>query len=210
MIYTDYVYWELRDSVVFDGVLKQITINDDATQLTVKHDIYSAWKKWVIIADNTKFLPAIRVIGGDPVGGGLYAGDIYFLMNGWQIVVNKLVKLLGTLYHDDSISPFVVNPGGGVISTVSNLVYSVDISGGTALTLAEIEASNILAKQSLVQQVKNKVDTLFNPIVPTSIDNALAIRAELLLELSRIDSAISSRLPATIVPMTVADYLAYS
>ena len=133
-------------------------------------------------------------------------------MNGWQIVVNKLVKITGTLYHDDSISPFIVNPGGGVISTVSNLVYTVATNTGTvsSLTLAEIESSNVLAKQSLVQQVKNKVDTLFNPTVPTSIDNALAIRAELLQELSRLDAAISSRLPATIIPMTVTDYLAYS
>lgn len=209
MIYTDYAYWELRESVVFDGITKQIIINNDVTHLTVKHDIYSAWKKWSIIADNTKFLPAIRVIGGDPVGNGLYAGDIYFLMNNWQIVVNKFVTITGTLYHDNGVSPFIVNPGGGIVATVSNLVYTVDTGSGS-LTLAEIESSNVLAKQSLVQQIKTKVDTLFTPNVPTSIDNALAIRAELLQELSRIDVTISSRLPATIVPMTVTDYLAYS
>lgn len=209
MIYPDYAYWELRESVVFDGIKKQITINSDVSHITIKRDIYSAWKKWLIISDNTKFLPAIRVIGGDPVGSGLFAGDIYFLMNNWQIVVNKMVTVDGTLYHDNGISPFIVNPGGGIVSTVSNLVYTVDTGSGS-LTLAEIEASSVLAKQSLVQQIKTKVDTLFTPNVPTSVDNALAIRAELLQELSRIDAAISSRLPASIVPMTVTDYLAYS
>jgi hypothetical protein len=74
--------------------------------------------------DHTKFLPAFRSIGGDPLGGGLFAGDLYFLTNGWQVVIDHSVTVNGVLYHDDSIPVFVIEPGGGVTSTVSNLTQT--------------------------------------------------------------------------------------
>ncbi len=117
--------WLLYHKVTFDGINKRIYVNEGVSSLTVKDDIYSSWKEWVRLRDNSKFLPAFRVVGGDPLGGNLFAGDIYFLVNGWQIVVNQNVEFFGVIYHDDPLDVFVISPGAGVRSTVSNLVQSI-------------------------------------------------------------------------------------
>lgn len=48
----------------FDGVARTITVNPGVSNISVKEDIYSAWKEWVLLADNSAFLPAIRTVGG--------------------------------------------------------------------------------------------------------------------------------------------------
>jgi hypothetical protein len=116
--------WALNEKVAFDGPAKRIRVNADATSISVKTDLYSAWKRWAQLDDHTKFLPAFRSIGGDDLGGGLTAGDLYFLTNGWQVVIDHPVSVNGVLYHDDSIPVFVIEPGGGVTSTVSNLTQT--------------------------------------------------------------------------------------
>lgn len=132
--------WLLYHKVIFDGENKLIYIADEVTALTVKNDFYSSWKEWVQLRDNAKFLPAFRTIGGDPVGGGQYAGDIYFLINDWQIIVEQNVKVTGILYHDNaSLEPFIIMPGGGITSTVSNLAFAYNTSGASSgPTAAEI------------------------------------------------------------------------
>jgi hypothetical protein len=147
--------WALNEKVAFDGPAKQIRVNSDATVIDVKIDLYSAWKRWAQLDDHTKFLPAFRSIGGDPLGGGLTAGDLYFLTNGWQVVIDHPVTVNGVLYHDDSIPVFVIEPGGGVTSVVSNLtqtavslqnVVTGDIA--TVPTVAEIVAALLAAAQT--------------------------------------------------------------
>ncbi len=113
--------------VVFDGMTKQITILPNNTNISVKDDLYSAWKNWVIMSDNAKYLPAFRSIGGDPVGPGKYAGDFYFLMNGWRIIVDQPLLIEGNLYHDDGLYPYQILPGGSVISSVSALTQNVEV-----------------------------------------------------------------------------------
>jgi hypothetical protein len=160
----NYGYWEFwsdydptngfygNQSVVFDGENRQIIINEGVTDIDVKQDIYSNWKEWMQVRDNAKYLPAIRTTGGDPVPGGQFTGDTYFLINDWQIVVNQLVKVTGILYHDNpALEPYIINAGGGVIATVSNLAQSVATSDG-ALTeeqAAQLDKIIKLVKQSI-------------------------------------------------------------
>jgi hypothetical protein len=77
------------------------------------------------------------------------------LLNGWQVVIDHPVAVNGVLYHDDSIPVFVIEPGGGVTSTVSNLtqtavstqnVVTGDVS--TLPTTAEIVAQVLAALQA--------------------------------------------------------------
>ncbi len=77
--------------VTFNGQLKHIIVGENVTTLDIRQDVYSAWKEWMLIDDNSKYLPALRTIGGDPapLGSGRFAGDIYFLINGWQIQVDR-------------------------------------------------------------------------------------------------------------------------
>lgn len=136
--------WQLNHPVTFDGANKRIYIAPSVTDLDVKRDIYGSWKEFMLLYDNSKFLPAFRVIGGDPVGAGKYAGDIYFLVNGWQIVVDHMINLTGTIYHDDAISPFIIEAGGGVTSTVSNLAYSLESAAAGLTPAQQLQLDKIL------------------------------------------------------------------
>lgn len=122
-------YWELQHKCIFDGVNKKIYIAPEVSNIGVKENIYSEWKEWLMQDANAKYLPAIRVIGGDSLGSNLYAGDLYFLMNGWQIIIDHFVQVTGVLYNEvANTSPYIVQAGGGVVSTVSNLVQTSNSS----------------------------------------------------------------------------------
>ena len=136
--------WALNHPVTFDGATKRIYIAPSVTDLDLKSGLYGNWKEWLALYDNSKFEPAFRVIGGDPVGAGKYAGDIYFLINGWQIVIDHMVHLTGTLYHDDPISPFIIEAGGGVIATVSNLAYAVESAAAGLTPAQQLQMDKIL------------------------------------------------------------------
>lgn len=132
--------WKLNHKITFDGPNKKIYLGPSTAAIDVRADLYSSWKEWVQLYDNAKYLPALRTIGGDPVGGGQYAGDLYFLQNGWQVVVDKPLVVTGTLYHDDGISPYIILGGGGVTATVSAVVQSLGFNG----TVNNIVEPNIL------------------------------------------------------------------
>ena len=175
--------WEAQWKCTFDGESKTITVNSAFDFITVKDDIYSAWKEWVKLRDNTKFPPALRVIGGDPVGGGLLAGDIYFLVNGWQVVINHRVSVSGVLYHDDGLDPYLVMDGGGVISTVSNLVQTATTGGSVNDVdydrIESIVQTSVSTGVNEVQQtlsiINNKLDTLDVDVDLTDIMNDLLL-----------------------------------
>jgi hypothetical protein len=123
--------WLLYHKCNFDGIRKLIIVHPEVTSLDVKTDIYSDWKEWVQLRDNAKYLQAIRSIGGDPIGGGKYAGDIYFLINGWKVYFDHSVNVTGIIYSDDGLNPFTVPTDTNIVTnTVSNLVQSITTGGG--------------------------------------------------------------------------------
>ena len=69
-------------AIQFDPVNKRIIL--DSAYATAGQ-IYSRWKEWVLTGDNSKYLQAFSVLGGDPLGGGLFVASYFFLMNGWRI-----------------------------------------------------------------------------------------------------------------------------
>lgn len=174
--------WQLYSKVTFDGENRKIIINPGETQISVKRDIYSGWKLWLLQNDNMAFPEAIRVVGGDPISPTLLTGDIYFLMNGWQIVVEDQVNFEGAIYHDDNIDVFNITPGGGVISTVSQLVQTVNISGGGScpdvnqiatairqelsaeLSHIDVDISS-RASQSSLDDLQTEISNSFNTVV---------------------------------------------
>lgn len=147
MILTEFMWsedWLLYHKVVFDGENRLIIINPDESIISVKQDIYSSWKEWISLRDNMKYLPAVRTIGGDPVGGGKYAGDLYFLMNNWKVVVNHPVAIEGVLYDDSGTSPYIITGSGGVTATVSNLAYAIATSTGALTEEQQLQLDKIL------------------------------------------------------------------
>lgn len=114
--------------ITFDGPNKVISYDDAGTLVTIQAaDIYSRWKDWVALG-NAQFPPAFRPTGGDPLGGGIYAGAYFFLNNGdgWRIrpkeASHELV-IVGNLYAEDPGLP-VFAPTAGAFNVQTRLALS--------------------------------------------------------------------------------------
>jgi hypothetical protein len=156
---TNYIqFWDdLLDpmAVTFDGDNKQIILNPQYPVVRVKQDIYSASKRWLQRRQNSSYLPPLRGIGGDSVGGGVYAGDLYFLTNSWSILVRHQVVVTGVLYNDNvSVSTYTVQSGGGVQATVSSLAYAYNTTGAIVPSAAEV-ATQVWNTASALQTDQN-------------------------------------------------------
>ena len=194
----NYSYWEFwapadpdngfygPQKVTFDGENKLVIVNADVSTISVKEDIYSNWKEWFQVRDNSKFLAAIRVSGGDPIGGGAYTGDVYFMINGWRIVVDHSCVIDGVIYSDDFPSPFVPITGTQLVTNkVSSLVSVIapQISGITVPTVVEIR-QEMDSNSSKLTAIKQKTDTITT--APSASSIASAVRVELTPELTKI------------------------
>ena len=184
---------------LFDGENKLIFIEPSVSEVSVKEDIYSDWKEWASVRDNSKFLPAIRTTGGDIISAGQYTGDIYFLTNGWQILIDHSVNIDGVLFSDDYPSPFIRQTGTQIVTNkVSSLVTTVETGatsaqdlwnyGNRSLTIPvptvaqirqEMDASSVK-----LEQIKTKTDTITS--APSAESIASAVRTELNPELTHI------------------------
>ena len=136
--------WVLEHKVSFSGTEKIIYLHPDEEIIDVKADIYSAWKEWSILRDNTKFLEAIRVVGGDPITNIISLGATFFLINGWKIRPTEsdyTLTINGNLYSDDGSSPLIKTLGDYNIlisMTRSNLIDTVLVGGSTGPTVKQI------------------------------------------------------------------------
>lgn len=118
-------YWQNYHRVTFDGPNRLIVVNPGVSTLRVKQDLYSAWKQWLQEETNSKYEAAFRSIGGDPIGGGLFAGDLYFLINDWKIYIDHEVAITGVVYCEDGSNPFITPITANVVrSTASNLALA--------------------------------------------------------------------------------------
>jgi hypothetical protein len=125
-------------AITFNGVTRLITLETGITSYEVA-DIYSAWKAWVLVGDNAKYLEAFRVSGGDPLGGGAFAASNFFLQNqlGWRIKPpeqNINITLIGNLYPEDPNNPWrqptVGNYQTSINTDLSVNLVQVDTGGG--------------------------------------------------------------------------------
>lgn len=182
-MYYSWDSWLLYHKCIFDGENRLIYVAPGETSISVKTDLYSDWKEWVQIEQNAKFDPALRTIGGDPLGESQYAGDMYFLINGWRVIIDHYVEVNGILYSDDFPSPYIIQPGGGVFATVSSLALSYNTTGVTVPTVQDIrvEMDN---NSSKLLSIDTKVNTLTNG--PTAAQIADEVRVELTTELTHI------------------------
>jgi hypothetical protein len=131
--------------IAFDPVNKRIIL--DSANVVVQ-DIYSRWKEWVRISDNSKWPQAFTTVGGDELGGGLYVASYFFLLNGWRL---RPMEQEHTLVLTGNIAVF----GGGVpvVHTLGTFNVSVQFTvpvqaqgiatsggSGSGASIAEIES----------------------------------------------------------------------
>lgn len=174
-------YWQLNHKIFFDPIKRLAIVYDHVTDLDIKIDLYSDMKEWMKLSqrDNLKYKPPCRAIGGDVTSGGQFAGDIYFMQNGWRISYDPTkVSVTGVIFSDDFDTPWVY-------SVNLEPVYPVQVSSLVTAVAPSLEGLN----------------------VPTSIENATAVRTELTPELNNIDASVSSRATQTSVDtvQTVVD-----
>jgi hypothetical protein len=128
-------------AITIDGPNLTITINSIGTIGVLT--IYSEWKEWFIDSDNSKYPPAFRVIGGDPLGGGLNAGSYVFLQNqdGWRIKPAEQdgeTVITGNLFAEDAtIALFIPTEGDfntNIRLQTSSLTQTQTIVSGSGVT----------------------------------------------------------------------------
>lgn len=154
-------------AITFDGASRRIILDSAATSAEA---IWSAWVDW-LAADSTngRWLPAMRQVGGDDLGGGLYIPVYIFLLNGWRVrpmEANHTLVIAGNLFVDGGGDAVVPTLGSYQVLTklvVPVLAQGISTSGGGGASAADVWA------------------------YPTrSITDAYAIRAELANELVKL------------------------
>lgn len=122
--------------VTFDGERKLIIVGPGITELDVREELYSEWKRWFLQGDNSKYGIAIAIIGGNSTPDG-QIGLTYFLQDGWKIRPyegDHRLKIKGNLYSADTSDPIADTIGDFKVTVsmrVSNLIDMVNVSGST-------------------------------------------------------------------------------
>jgi hypothetical protein len=108
-----------------DGPNQLITLASGVTEVEVI-DIYSEWKNWVQSGTNSKFPPAFRTVGGDPLTSIINAGAYFFLRNdlGWRLKPPEediTIYLVGNLAVQDTLLPAFVPTDGAFTAAILGL-----------------------------------------------------------------------------------------
>jgi hypothetical protein len=132
-------------TISFSGSDLIIQIGDGQIDVAAQ-DIYSLWKDWVLLG-NAQYAPAFRVVGGDPLGGGVSAGAFFFLNNedGWRIrpeSVDHELLVNGNLYGENTALPVFLPAVGDyqvlIRQNVSSLTQSIATGGSSGATAADV------------------------------------------------------------------------
>jgi len=208
-----------------DTTNKLFIAKPGVTSFDVKIDFYSDAKEhWLAGGVAAGFDFPIRTIGGDSVGSGKFAGDLYFLRDAWKIrpqEADHTLLIKGNLFLEEGETGdlFVPTLGGFTVIAMgerSNLVLAVNVAGTIAPTQQEIRDAMALATAAAVSpgSVDAKLDVIQGSLVnldvavSTRADGAdyTATRAALLDALVFLDAPISSRTaPGDLMALTPAE-----
>jgi hypothetical protein len=193
----------LTHKVVFDGEARLIIITPPTTTLDVKEDLYSSWKEWMLVRDNSKFIAAFEAVGGQDLPGSQVLGSTYFLINGWRIRPYEAdinLTVIGNLYTREGDSPFVKTLGSwntNINSTISTLVLDVIVpSPALGLTPAQESKLNSIPSETLTVEEHDHLMQLANGAVVISPEDLQVI----------IDGVWEKVLPNGV---TAQDYMIY-
>lgn len=150
-------------ATLFNGPNKLITLDTGTTSLGIQ-TLWSDWVRWHATSDNGKYLPAMRLLGGDTIDSANSTSVPFYvyLQNGWRIKPQEAD-------HTLSVSGGILLVEGGgdpFIDTLGN--YTVRI---------------------LYQQPLEAIVVASNGTGSTATEIAQAVRTELAVELAKISSA---------------------
>ena len=127
-----------NQKVAFDPLTRIIYVNKGVTELSVKSDIYSAWKEW-LKESPAAVIPAgqpiaISAIGGDQITDTQELGTTFFLENGWRLqpAPSKEAYTLtvnGNIYtREPGENPFLFAEGVSTSLVRSNIVDVITVA----------------------------------------------------------------------------------
>lgn len=146
-------------ALTIDPAAKRIIL--DSASVSAK-DIFRAWADWMLLSDNSKYLPAFSATGGDDLGGGLSIPPYYFLENGWRVrpmESDHTLILTGNLFVQGGGVPLVPTLGVFNVSaqyTVPVQAQGIATSGSTGPTAAAIAAEVLATLQATAIPVNVK------------------------------------------------------
>lgn len=127
-------------SYIFNGATKEVTLVGTIT-LDVR-DLYSRWIEWASTSDNSKYLNAFLVLGGEDIDvtEGIKIPPYIFITNGWKIAPmstsHTLTVVGGILLVDGGGDPFKAPTGSYSVQIiyrqpVQAVSFSTGGSGGS-------------------------------------------------------------------------------
>lgn len=143
----------------FDGINLRIILPASTPDIDVEVDLYSDWKEWLKLSDNSKFPPAFDTTGGDPTTATETVAPFFFLRNdlGWRIrgpEENATITLTGNLFGREPSLPILVPTLGSFTQQITTLVSSralvsatdiIDLDGAIEAGLTLREAMRLIA-----------------------------------------------------------------
>jgi hypothetical protein len=115
----------------------------DSTSVSVA-EIWSRWVDWFATSDNCKYLPAMRVIGGNQVQGAIYIPSYFYLLDGWRIrpqESNHTLEIEGNVVVDGGGNPIANTVGTYQVNvrfTVPVQAQAISTTGGTGPSAADV------------------------------------------------------------------------
>jgi hypothetical protein len=120
----------------------------DSASVTAQN-IFRAWADWMLLSDNSKYLPAFSAAGGDDLGAGLFIPAYYFLLNGWRVrpmESSHNLAITGNLFVQGGGVPVVPTLGTFQVNVNYTVpVQAQGISTGGGATAAQV-ADEIMAR----------------------------------------------------------------
>lgn len=127
--------------MIFDGANKRIVLQ---TATVTAEEIWSRWIDWHFA--NPQWPVAIRALGGDDLGAGLFVANYFFLLNGWRVrpmESDHTLTITGNLIVDGGGTPLV--PTLGNYQVIAQFTVPVQAQGiatsGSSLTTGQIASA---------------------------------------------------------------------
>ncbi len=144
----------------FDGDNLIITLDPvvgGVLTVDVIDDIYEPWKEWVKIGTNSKYIPAFRPSGGDPLTDVLKQGQYTFLNNeeGWRIKPAEndgTYTFIGNLAGENINLPILAPTTGAFTVLINGLQPITQVVNQSSLvtSLGHIQQSVYVNTEALV------------------------------------------------------------
>lgn len=128
-------------ATLFDPENRRIILDVNSVSAS---QLWIDWSNWVATSDNAKYLPAMKQVGGDSLGSGLFIPPYIFLLNDWRVrpmESNHDLIITGNLFVEGGGTPVVRTLGAyqvNVSYTVPVQAQGISTSGVSAPTVQEI------------------------------------------------------------------------